>query len=143
MLTALRSALLGPPRLSKLLYESYLLSKTYGNLDAITKASAEEMSDRLCEMIRADKGLRSEIISIGIYSILATIFIFVPAMYYRGKLEEKALMRAISQLRGISRPDRHVFSGFDGAREYAGAQTGICVLPDFPDGVALGGIVLS
>jgi hypothetical protein len=58
--------LLGPPRLSKLLYESYLLSKCYGNLDAVEKASADEMSSKLCSMITNDKKLRSEIISIGI-----------------------------------------------------------------------------
>ncbi|MFZ1080662.1 MAG: short-chain dehydrogenase, partial [Candidatus Kryptoniota bacterium] len=62
--------LLGPPRLSKLLYESYLLSKCYGNFDAVSKASAEEMSKGLCEMVRKDKKLRSEIISIGIPILL-------------------------------------------------------------------------
>jgi len=58
--------LLGPPRLSKLLYESYLLSKCYGNLNAIGNASAEEMSSKLCLLITDNKKLRSEIISIGI-----------------------------------------------------------------------------
>lgn len=63
--------LLGPPRLSKLLYESYLLSKCYGHFDSITKASAEEMSKELCTMVRNNKKLRSEIISIGIPILLA------------------------------------------------------------------------
>ncbi|MCL4510301.1 MAG: short-chain dehydrogenase [Bacteroidetes bacterium] len=58
--------LLGPPRLSKLLYESYLISKHYHNFAAVTKASAEEMSKVLSEMIKKDSKLRSEIISIGI-----------------------------------------------------------------------------
>jgi len=58
--------LLGPPRLSKLLYESYLLSKCYENFKSVEKASAEEMSSRLCGTIEENKKLRSEIISIGI-----------------------------------------------------------------------------
>lgn len=62
--------LLGPPRLSKLLYESYLFSKCYGNLDSIANTSAEEMSKKLTETIKANKKLRSEIISIGIPILL-------------------------------------------------------------------------
>ncbi len=58
--------LLGPPRLSKLLYESYLLSKCYGNFEAVENSSAEEMSSKLCIMITGNGRLRSEIISIGI-----------------------------------------------------------------------------
>jgi len=62
--------LLGPPRLSKLLYESYLLSKSYGNFDAIEKNSVERMSKDLFEIIIENKKLRSEIISIGIPILL-------------------------------------------------------------------------
>ncbi|MGO9482209.1 MAG: short-chain dehydrogenase [Candidatus Kryptoniota bacterium] len=62
--------LLGPPRLSKLLYESYLLSKRFGDFERVSKASADEMSNELWEMIRKDKKLRSEIISIGIPILL-------------------------------------------------------------------------
>ncbi len=62
--------LLGPPRLSKLLYESYLLSKRYGGFDAVEKVSSEEMSKELFEMVKADEKLRSEIISIGIPILL-------------------------------------------------------------------------
>ncbi len=62
--------LLGPPRLSKLLYESYLLSKCYGNFNAVSKASAEEMSKELYETVRKNMKLRSEIISIGIPILL-------------------------------------------------------------------------
>ena len=58
--------LLGPPRLSKLLYESYLLSRQYQNFAGVQKATAEEMSSALVEMIRKDGKLRSAIISIGI-----------------------------------------------------------------------------
>lgn len=58
--------LLGPPRLSKLLYESYLLAKIYRDFDSVSKASPEEMSGKLFQTIKDNKRLRSEIISIGI-----------------------------------------------------------------------------
>lgn len=62
--------LLGPPRLSKLLYESYLLARQYANFNGVEKASAEEMSRELFEMVKNDKKLRSQIISIGIPVLL-------------------------------------------------------------------------
>ncbi|MCL5268004.1 MAG: short-chain dehydrogenase [Bacteroidetes bacterium] len=62
--------LLGPPRLSKLLYESYLLSKHYGSFAAVENESVEEMSRELFDMIKSDRKLRSEIISIGIPILL-------------------------------------------------------------------------
>ncbi len=62
--------LLGPPRLSKLLYESYLLSKQYGSFAGVEKATPEDMSDALLKMIKKNKKLRSEIISIGIPILL-------------------------------------------------------------------------
>ncbi len=62
--------LLGPPRLSKLLYESYLLSREYGSFAGVEKASPEDMSNALLKMIRKDGKLRSEIISIGIPILL-------------------------------------------------------------------------
>jgi hypothetical protein len=62
--------LLGPPRLSKLLYESYLLSKQYGNFSLVQNTSAEQLSAQLCELIRNNARLRSEIISIGIPILL-------------------------------------------------------------------------
>ena len=39
--------ILGPPRLSKLLYEAYLLRSTYGTFEATQSVSAEEMSATL------------------------------------------------------------------------------------------------
>ncbi len=62
--------LLGPPRLSKLLYESFLLSVQYKDFAGVEKATAEEMSSTLFDMIRDNDKLRSEIISIGIPILL-------------------------------------------------------------------------
>lgn len=58
--------MLGPPRLSKLLYESYLLNKCFGTMTAVARASDRTLSKRLSALVHKDKHLRSHIISIGI-----------------------------------------------------------------------------
>jgi hypothetical protein len=58
--------LLGPPRLSKLLYEVSLLSNCCGTMEAVLKMSPAELSKCAEENIRGNKHLRSQIISIGI-----------------------------------------------------------------------------
>ncbi len=62
--------ILGPPRLSKLLYESYLLKRAYASMLAVVRASPRSMSRRLQELVSLDGGLRSRIISIGIPILL-------------------------------------------------------------------------
>ena len=57
---------LGPPRLSKLLYEAELLRKTAGTLHDIAVMSKEELSNGCLSLIENDAELRSNIISIGI-----------------------------------------------------------------------------
>ncbi len=58
--------ILGPPRLSKILYEAYLMRKLYGSFDSVTKAKPEDLSKSLEKLIVEDRELRSRIISIGI-----------------------------------------------------------------------------
>ena len=58
--------MLGPPRLSKLLYESHLLQLAYGSMKAVLKASPKEMSAKCSSLIDQGSDLRSRIISIGI-----------------------------------------------------------------------------
>ncbi|NQU04906.1 MAG: short-chain dehydrogenase [Calditrichaeota bacterium] len=58
--------LLGPPRLSKLLWEAHILKRIVGGLNGIKAASAEDLSIRATQLIRDDNNLRSKIISIGI-----------------------------------------------------------------------------
>jgi hypothetical protein len=62
---------LGPPRLSKLLYEAYLLKLVYGSVDQVANASAKSMSAKLEALIRENVQLRSQIISIGIPILLS------------------------------------------------------------------------
>jgi hypothetical protein len=62
--------LLGPPRLSKLLYEIYILSIFCKTMKEITEYPAQKLSENGMEIIMADENLRSQIISIGIPILL-------------------------------------------------------------------------
>ena len=62
--------MLGPPRLSKLLFESYLLKRCFGDIRSVTRSDATTMSRRLTDLIEIDDELRSHIISIGIPILL-------------------------------------------------------------------------
>ncbi|MEW5806281.1 MAG: short-chain dehydrogenase [Acidobacteriota bacterium] len=58
--------ILGPPRLSKLLYEAFLIKKVYRTLDRAAETSPSEISRNVTTIIERDRTLRAEIISIGI-----------------------------------------------------------------------------
>ncbi|MFC1499898.1 short-chain dehydrogenase [Candidatus Zixiibacteriota bacterium] len=61
---------LGPPRLSKLLYEAELLRRSAGTLREITISTAIDLSAASLNLIEEDSELRSAIISIGIPILL-------------------------------------------------------------------------
>ncbi len=58
--------MLGPPRLSKLLYESYLLKLVVRNMRTVLHTSPSVLSAKLRRVIEKNAALRSQIISIGI-----------------------------------------------------------------------------
>lgn len=58
--------ILGPPRLSKLLYEAYMLRRFFGTFETVTKTNSDELSTAVEQAIFSDSELRSRIISIGI-----------------------------------------------------------------------------
>lgn len=58
--------ILGPPRLSKLLYEAHLLQLAYGSMIKVVKTPAKEIAQRLETEIRRNQHVRAQIISIGI-----------------------------------------------------------------------------
>ncbi len=62
--------MLGPPRVSKLLYEAYLLKLAYGDMSVVAKANAQAMSRKLRSLITKNRDLRARIISIGIPILL-------------------------------------------------------------------------
>ncbi|MBI5473198.1 MAG: short-chain dehydrogenase [Ignavibacteriae bacterium] len=62
--------MLGPPRLSKLLYEAYLLKRCFTNPRTVVRTNARTLSKTLASVIDNDAQLRSQIISIGIPILL-------------------------------------------------------------------------
>ncbi len=58
--------MLGPPRLSKLLYESYLLKRCCMDVRTAAETDAKTLSRDIVSLITQDAELRSQIISIGI-----------------------------------------------------------------------------
>jgi hypothetical protein len=62
--------LLGPPRLSKLLYEAYLLKSCFKDMRSVLRATPASMSKKLHQKVSTDIGLRSQMISIGIPILL-------------------------------------------------------------------------
>jgi NAD(P)-dependent dehydrogenase (short-subunit alcohol dehydrogenase family) len=62
--------LLGPPRMSKLLFESFLLKQNYSGLRAALEDSPDQMSEKLHEHVKSNSRARQEIISIGLPILL-------------------------------------------------------------------------
>lgn len=63
--------MLGPPRLSKLLYEAQILKILYGSMLNVIKQNAKDISEAAEELIKNNRVLRSQIISIGIPILLS------------------------------------------------------------------------
>lgn len=51
--------LLGPPRLSKLLYEAHLLKLAYGSMENAVKQDPKDMSQKCAEIIKSNKKVKS------------------------------------------------------------------------------------
>ena len=63
--------MLGPPRLSKLLFEANLIKKIAKSLDKASKYKPEELSKAAEKIIATNSQLRSEMISIGLVVLMA------------------------------------------------------------------------
>jgi hypothetical protein len=63
--------LLGPPKLSKLLYEAYLLRRCKFTMQEVLKKSAKYLAASAEELIKTDPKLRADILSIGIPILLS------------------------------------------------------------------------
>ncbi len=63
--------LLGPPRLSKLLYEAYLLKRCRFTIDDVINSDPSYVGEKVSEQIKSDAKLRAEILSIGIPILMA------------------------------------------------------------------------
>ncbi|TAL68946.1 MAG: short-chain dehydrogenase [Bacteroidetes bacterium] len=58
--------MLGPPRLSKLLYEAHIMKKIAKTMTGILKFEPEDLSSKALELLNSDNKLRSEMLSIGL-----------------------------------------------------------------------------
>lgn len=65
--------MLGPPRISKLLFEAHLLRETQGSLQALAAAEPREVSSRLETAIRERPELANEIAAVGIPVLLPNL----------------------------------------------------------------------
>ncbi len=62
--------MLGPPRLSKLLFEANILKRIAGSFAYVVNVQPEELSQKAKQLIEADKSLRSEMLSIGLVVLM-------------------------------------------------------------------------
>jgi hypothetical protein len=62
--------MLGPPRLSKLLFEAAILARIVPDLPALASADAAELAARADALVQADADLRTRILSIGLPILL-------------------------------------------------------------------------
>lgn len=62
--------LLGPPRLSKLLFEAYLMRRLYGSANNVLSADPKEISEKAFNLLAEDTKLRSQMLSIGLVILL-------------------------------------------------------------------------
>ena len=58
--------MLGPPRLSKLLYEAHLIRLVYRNFESFISDTPKNHSKRIFELIKSESKLRNELVSIGV-----------------------------------------------------------------------------
>lgn len=72
--------MLGPPRLSKLLYEAFLLKTVFSNFENVLDTSIEEISTKLELLVLSNSIIRKEMLSIGLVILLSD-----GISYLRGK----------------------------------------------------------
>lgn len=58
--------MLGPPRLTKMLYEAYLCGRLEPSVRALAAAEPRELAERAHALLRSDAALRSRILSVGL-----------------------------------------------------------------------------
>jgi hypothetical protein len=61
---------LGPPRISKLLFEAHLLQLAFGTMAAVREATPDEVRDRLDRLVREQPDVANQVVSIGVPILL-------------------------------------------------------------------------
>ncbi len=62
--------MLGPPHISKLLFEAHLLREAFGTMEAVRESSPEEVRDRLDELVRERPEVANDVAAVGIPILL-------------------------------------------------------------------------
>jgi hypothetical protein len=62
--------MLGPPRLSKLLFEAHLLRLALATMDAVRSSSPKSIADRLDALVRTNPAIANDVIAVGIPILL-------------------------------------------------------------------------
>ncbi|MEN3026667.1 MAG: short-chain dehydrogenase [Chlorobiota bacterium] len=62
--------MLGPPRLTKLLYEAHLLRRAFGTLQTVLEHTPEDLAASLWNLLCRDDRLRSQILTVGLAILL-------------------------------------------------------------------------
>jgi hypothetical protein len=62
--------MLGPPRLTKLLFEGEILRRLYGTLESASRLDATDTARRADELVQRDADLRQRILSVGLPILL-------------------------------------------------------------------------
>jgi len=64
--------MLGPPRITKLLFEAHLLQLAFGTMNAVRRSSAEEVEKKLDELVRGKPEVANDVAAVGIPLLLAS-----------------------------------------------------------------------
>lgn len=84
---------LGPPRLSKLLFESNLIKRIAGSMTKAVEMDPVKISEEAFKLIQNDEKLRAEMLSIGLVVLLPD-----GRNYLRGKLVKIPVRRVVDEL---------------------------------------------
>lgn len=104
--------LLGPPRLSKLLYEANLIKKIAGDFESVLAKSSTELRDELVKYVSTDQKVRSEILSIGLPILISD------NEFLRGKVVKIPVNKAGANLEMTDdNVDKWCFEGWIDLRE--------------------------
>lgn len=104
--------LLGPPRLSKLLYEANLIKKIVGDFESVLAKSSTELRDELVKYVSTNQKVRSEILSIGLPILISE------NEFLRGKVVKIPVNKAGANLEMTNENvDKWCFEGWIDLRE--------------------------
>ncbi len=64
--------MLGPPRITKLLYEAHLLRLAFGTMSAVRESTPREVAEKLDRLVRDHREVASEVAAVGLPILLAS-----------------------------------------------------------------------